>query len=110
MTIRIYSNLPVLLTLLTASLSPIQASAQAPATALAQPSNAVMAEEATPTGYRSALEGYQRYSDEKIVNWKQANDTTGQIGGWRAYAKEASQVASPDVGAKPTNSTVPAKP
>ncbi|MBL0422562.1 hypothetical protein JI739_19610 [Ramlibacter sp. AW1] len=25
------------------------------------------------------------------MNWKDANDTVGQIGGWRAYAKEAQQ-------------------
>lgn len=40
--------------------------------------------------YRSAFEGYQRFQpDDKPVNWKQANDTVHQRGGWRAYAKEA---------------------
>lgn len=44
-----------------------------------------------PGPYRSALEGYQPYSDTKMVPWKAANDTVGQIGGWRAYAKEAAE-------------------
>lgn len=117
MTTRIHFDLRAplaTLALLAASLGTMQASAQAPATAPAtapvqQPVPAAPAE-AGPPGYRSAFEGYQRYSEEKIVNWKQANDTTGQIGGWRAYAKEASQDASPDGAAKPTSSKAPAKP
>ena len=112
MTIHIYSNLRtslVRLALLTVSLGTMQASAQAPATAPAQPGLAAMAETGPP-GYRSALEGYLPYKDEKIVNWKEANDIAGQIGGWRAYAKEASQGQSPDNAAKPASSTAPAKP
>lgn len=113
MTTRIHSDLRAplaTLALLAASLGTMQASAQAPATAPAQQPGPAALAEAAPPGYRSALEGYQRYSDEKIVNWKQANDTAGQIGGWRAYAKEASQDPSPDGAAKPASSTAPAKP
>ena len=43
--------------------------------------------------YRSTFEDYKPYTDEKVINWKQANDNTGRIGGWRAYAKEAQQPA-----------------
>ena len=39
--------------------------------------------------YRSAFQGYQPYTDEKIAPWRESNDTVGTIGGWRAYAKEA---------------------
>jgi hypothetical protein len=39
--------------------------------------------------FRSAFEGYQPHTDDKTGNWKEANDTTARIGGWRAYAKEA---------------------
>lgn len=60
--------------------------------------------------FRSALEGYQPYTDEKTVNWKEANDTTGRIGGWREYAKEARQPQVPDAAAKPDPRAVPAKP
>ena len=44
-----------------------------------------------PASYRSAFEDYKPYTDEKVVNWQEANDNTGRIGGWRAYAKEAAQ-------------------
>ncbi|ABM39826.1 hypothetical protein [Polaromonas naphthalenivorans] len=112
MIICIHSNLRTSLArlaLLAASLGAMQASAQAPATAPAQPGPAAMAEDGQPS-YRSALEGYLPYKDEKIVNWKETNDIAGQIGGWRAYAKEASQGQSPDNAAKPASSTAPAKP
>ena len=74
------------------------------------------ATQAAPAAYRSAMEGYQPYTEEKTVNWKEANDTTGRIGGWREYAKEASQPESgakpqaPDAAAKPAARPVPAKP
>ena len=61
-----------------------------------------------PAAFRSALEGYKPYTDEKTVNWKEANDTAGRIGGWREYAKEAAQ--APDAAAKPDPRAVPAKP
>lgn len=41
--------------------------------------------------YRSAFQGYKPYTDDKILDWKAVNDTTGRIGGWRAYASEAQQ-------------------
>jgi hypothetical protein len=42
-----------------------------------------------PPAFRSALEGYQPYTDGDAPAWKQANEAVGQIGGWRAYAREA---------------------
>ncbi len=44
---------------------------------------------AAPGPYQSAFEGYQAYSDDKVRPWKESNDTVGQIGGWRVYAREA---------------------
>ena len=49
---------------------------------------------AAPPAWRSSLEGYQPFSDEKPVPWPQANDTVREAGGWRAYAREAAQPAS----------------
>ena len=46
--------------------------------------------------YRSAFEGYRGYGDEKPVPWREANDTVGRIGGWRAYAREAQGAAPPE--------------
>ena len=39
-----------------------------------------------------AFESYKPYADVPVGNWKAANDTAAQIGGWRAYAKQAQQV------------------
>jgi hypothetical protein len=41
--------------------------------------------------HRAPLAGYQPFSDEKVVSWKEANDTVGRIGGWREYARESQQ-------------------
>jgi hypothetical protein len=48
-----------------------------------------------PGEYRSALDGYQAYSEAGMVPWRAANDTVGQIGGWRAYAREATAGQGP---------------
>lgn len=60
-------------------------------------SNSAMAQ--TTVTYTSPIADYQPFVDEKITSWKSANDKVGQIGGWRAYAKEAQQ---------PDNTPVPA--
>jgi len=58
---------------------------------------APMPQEKAPTSqaasvpFQSAFDGYKPYTDEKTGNWKDANDLTARIGGWRAYAKEAAQ-------------------
>lgn len=57
-----------------------------------------------PFAFQSALQAYQTYTDDKTVDWKAANDTTARIGGWRAYAKEASTPA-----AAPASAAVPPK-
>jgi hypothetical protein len=65
-------------------------------------------------GYRSAFDGYQPFTQEKILPWRQANDTVGRIGGWRAYAKEAHDAAAktdqaPPAGGAPRPAEAPAK-
>lgn len=42
-----------------------------------------------PIDYRSAFEGYQAFGDDQPLSWQQVNDTVREIGGWRAYAREA---------------------
>ena len=45
---------------------------------------------ATPSlPFRSAMDGYKPFTDEKAIPWPQANETVHQRGGWRAYANEA---------------------
>lgn len=110
MSIPLDSNLPAALALLVASLWSTQATAQISAVAAVKPVASAPAPDAAPPAYRSAFEGYQRYTDEKTVNWKEANDATARIGGWREYAKEASQSQPPDGSAKLDSGAAPAKP
>lgn len=51
----------------------------------------------TEVQYRSAFSDYVPYSEQAIESWRQANDTVGEIGGWRTYAKEAQQPNTPVV-------------
>jgi hypothetical protein len=62
--------------------------------ASASPPAASHVPQAQAVPYRSAFEGYQPFTEEKILPWKQANDTVRAIGGWRTYAKEASEPVS----------------
>ncbi len=45
--------------------------------------------------YRSAFDGYRAATVPEVGSWPQANDTVGRIGGWRAYAREATAPATP---------------
>ena len=62
---------------------------------LAQPSPAAAASspEQDALRYHSTFDGYQRFADQQVGSWREANDTVGRIGGWRAYAKEAREPA-----------------
>jgi hypothetical protein len=55
--------------------------------------------------YRSAFEGYRRFSDQAVSPWKASNDLVGRIGGWQAYAREA---AGQDTPAPATAASAPA--
>ena len=41
--------------------------------------------------YISPFSDYRPLGEDKNSAWKDANDTVGKIGGWRAYAREAAQ-------------------
>jgi hypothetical protein len=41
--------------------------------------------------YVSSLAGFRRLGDDQRIDWRQANEVVNRIGGWRAYAREASQ-------------------
>jgi hypothetical protein len=60
-----------------------------------------------PLVFRSTFDQYKPYRDEKITDWKFANDEVGRIGGWRAYLKEAAESA-PEPATKPV--LVPVEP
>lgn len=63
-----------------------------------------------PLAFRSTMDGYKPYTEESTVNWKDANDTTARIGGWRVYAKEARQSQAPDASPPGDARNPPAKP
>ena len=41
--------------------------------------------------YRSPFHDYRPLGEDKSLAWKAANEEVQRIGGWRAYAKEASE-------------------
>ena len=51
-----------------------------------------------PTMYSSPLARFRPAGAIKLGSWQAANATVTRIGGWRAYAREASQ---PEPGAQP---------
>lgn len=74
-------------TVLTAALGPIGAS-----TATAAPSDPADGKASVPpVEYQSPFAEYRPLGDDKNTAWKDANDTVGKIGGWRAYAREAAE-------------------
>lgn len=42
-----------------------------------------------PLRHTSAFARYKAHTEIEVGAWRQANDLTAQIGGWRAYAREA---------------------
>jgi hypothetical protein len=71
------------------TLAAVAAPAQAPKRDAADPAAPVAA-----ATYRSAFAGYRRLADPTPADWKGANETVERIGGWRAYAREASAPAA----------------
>lgn len=63
--------------------------------AFAQSPSASNAASGPAPTYRSAFEGYQRFSEQPVTPWKASNDRVAQIGGWKAYAREAA-ASAPD--------------
>ena len=56
--------------------------------------------------YRSVFEKYRPLGNDKVGDWKAANDTVGRIGGWKVYAQE-SQEAAPSTERAAGNPTAP---
>ena len=43
------------------------------------------------TIYQSPFVDYRPLGEDKDTPWRDANETVGKIGGWRAYAREAAE-------------------
>lgn len=110
MTLALNSNWPVALAFLAASLWAAQAAAQPAAVAAPPPVTLQAPADTGPIAYRSAFEGYQAYTDEKMLDWPEANNAVARIGGWRAYAKEASQPQAPTGSPQPDPGAAPTQP
>ena len=73
----------------------------------AAPPDAANPLEQTPTiQYKSPFLDYRPLGEDKRTPWKAANDEVGKIGGWRVYAREASEPAPP----LPATPIAPVKP
>jgi hypothetical protein len=62
--------------------------------AQSRPSTQTPAQQPAPA-YRSAFEGYRPFEAGEVQDWRQSNATVGEIGGWRAYAREIQAGGSP---------------
>jgi hypothetical protein len=74
------------------------------ATSFAQSPAAGRANAIPPVDYRSALEGYQPFTEQTVAPWQQSNDTVRAVGGWRAYARESRPPAGPAAAASAPSS------
>jgi hypothetical protein len=71
------------------ALAQTEAAKAAPsATVRADPMDAKAA--TVPLNYQSSLRDYRPNTAPALAPWRAANDKVGRIGGWRAYAKQAS--------------------
>ena len=82
--------------------APIAANAQAqPQTQQARPPSDERPDPLNPKAsippqvHASAFTQYRRLADTPVGSWRDANDTVTRIGGWRVYARDAAQPASP---------------
>ena len=58
--------------------------------------------------YESPFAAYRQLGEDKNTVWRDANDTVGKIGGWRAYAREAAKSREAEEVGK-AKSTAPAR-
>ena len=63
--------------------------AAAPCAGQARPDPLDAAAKVPALQYKSSLDTFRPFGEDKPVPWKEANDTTARIGGWRSYAREA---------------------
>ena len=92
--------------------APMLVTAQDRSTELASRSNPADSTVHVPSAvYRSSFAGYHGFAEQKVADWRESNDKVGQIGGWRAYAREAKTpdpAQRPDAGTHSTDKPAPA--
>ena len=55
--------------------------------------------EVPPASHDSAFAGYRAAGEVEVGSWREVNEAVNRIGGWRAYAREASRPAPAAPGA-----------
>lgn len=60
----------------------------------------------SPLIYVSPLKNYHPFIDQEVAPWKESNDNTARVGGWRVYAKQAREPDATEV--KPPVKDAPA--
>ena len=73
--------------------SPLVHAQAAPKAGKPDPSNAMAVVPAAT--YSSPLARYRSAGETELGSWQEVNQTVTRIGGWRAYAREASQPEPP---------------
>lgn len=58
--------------------------------------------------HRSALATYRAHAEQPVGSWREANETVNKVGGWRAYAREASQPDTPSTAPTAAPAAAPA--
>ena len=86
------------------------AAAAQPAPAPAPRAEEAAAHVPTTLSYKSALEGYRPFTDDKPIPWKEANETVRQRGGWKAYAEETAGGGASEAPAAHQGHTMPMPP
>lgn len=61
----------------------------------------------TMLAYPAAFATYKGYTEQPVMSWREANDTVGNIGGWRVYAREAAQEMQPAASAATASTPAP---
>lgn len=74
------------------------------------PSNSSAVDTGKPLIFDSLLTRYKPMTDQKLGSWREANDTVTQIGGWRAYLKEAQAPGVTENTATAAPAALPASP
>lgn len=84
---------------LAAAAAQVQPAAAAGSTSAADPLQPDAA--VPPVAYTSPLARFRAAGDVEVGSWREVNDTVTRIGGWRAYARQASQPEAPASGLAP---------
>ncbi|MCU6435073.1 hypothetical protein LPB67_14945 [Undibacterium sp. Jales W-56] len=65
--------------------------------------------EVPPVIYLSPFQAYRPYLEQEVSSWKEANDNTARVGGWRVYAKQAREADASEAKPPAKDASIPDK-